>query len=147
MSCASLGAFKVWVRQAYCTRQAPGLPQLFDHIGHHLTPRHSHLVNTGLRVWENTNICLVHRAKLRGELYFFKKANVLLGKVRVSLLTLKRLLIFHVSGCDFCFFTCHKFLFMIILRGSPSKRLSQPLKKISEFKIFLLSPSKKVKTS
>lgn len=63
-------------------RQAPVLPQLFDHIGHHLTPRHSHLVNTGLRVWENTNICLVHRAKLRGELYFFKKANVLLGKVR-----------------------------------------------------------------
>lgn len=81
--CASLSAFKEWIRQAYCMRQAPVMPQLFDHISHNLTPSHFCLVNTGLRVWEkNIKYLSCTHSKTLGIALSFKKADVLLGKIR-----------------------------------------------------------------
>jgi len=77
------GRVTAWGRPAYCTRQAPALPQPFDRISHNLTPSHFYLVNTGLRVWENNSRYLsCTQSKTLGTALFFKGADVRLGKVR-----------------------------------------------------------------
>lgn len=75
------GAPKAWIRQAYCRKQAPVLPQLFDHVSHNFTPSQLYLVNTGLKsVGEKQQIFILYTEQSFVSSSLFLEGRCVTGK-------------------------------------------------------------------